>query len=201
MRTKLRWQVVIPVLGITTALGVWQALSQNSAAQVEKTAGDRQSSIQAFAVVASVLMSPRCLNCHIPGESPLQGDAGTPHNMNVKRGSDGRGTPAMRCSNCHQEENSSQLHGPPGRSGWRLPPPSMPLAWQGLTIGELCRSVRDPATNGNKNPAQLIEHVSEDPFVNWGWNPGPGRSIPPVSHEEFVSAVTAWLDAGAYCPQ
>ena len=157
-------------------------------------------SLRAFTVVVSVLTSPRCLNCHIPGASPLQGDAGAPHNMNVKRGPDGRGTPAMRCSNCHQDQNSATLHAPPGRPDWRLPPPDMRLAWQGLSVGEICRAVKNPATNGGKTPAQLIEHVRDDPFVNWGWNPGPGRSIPPASHDEFVTQMTAWLQTGAACP-
>jgi len=157
-------------------------------------------SLRAFAVVAAVLTSPRCLNCHVTGDSPLQGDSGTPHNMNVKRGADGRGTPAMRCTNCHQDQNSAQLHAPPGRPDWRLPPPTTRMAWQGLSVGEICRALKDPATNGGKTAAQLIEHVREDRIVNWGWDPGPGRSAPPVSHEEFVAQVTAWLQNGAACP-
>jgi len=158
-------------------------------------------SLRAFSVVASVLTSPRCLNCHIPGDSPLQGDSGATHNMNVKRGTDGRGTPAMRCTNCHQAENSSQLHAPPGRPDWRLPPPTTRLAWQGLTVGDICRVLKDPASNGGKSPEQLIEHVRDDRFVNWAWDPGPGRSIPPVSHDEFVAQVTAWVQGGTACPQ
>jgi hypothetical protein len=157
-------------------------------------------SLHAFAVVASVLTSPRCLNCHVPGDSPLQGDSEAPHNMNVKRGPDGRGTAAMRCTNCHQDENSQHLHAPPGRQDWRLPPPSMRLAWQGLTVGEICRALKDPAKNGGKSPAQLIEHVRDDHFVNWGWNPGPGRTTPPVSHDEFVAQVRAWVQTGSACP-
>lgn len=162
---------------------------------------DNDESVRAFRVVASVLTSPRCLNCHIPGDSPLQSDAGVAHNMNVKRGPDGRGTPAMRCTNCHQEENSSQLHGPPGSPDWRLPPPTMRMAWQGLSIGDLCRTLKDPEKNGNKSAPQLIEHVRDDRLVNWGWSPGVGRSIPPVSHDEFVTQLTSWLQTGAACPQ
>lgn len=158
-------------------------------------------SIRAFSAVASVLTSPRCLNCHIPGDSPLQGDAQTPHNMNVKRGPDGRGTPAMRCTNCHQETNSPQLHAPPGRPDWRLPPPSMPLLWKGLSIAGICRAVKDPASNGGMTTTQLIEHVRQDPFVNWAWNPGPGRTLPPLTHDEFVARFTEWIETGAACPQ
>lgn len=162
---------------------------------------EHEQSLRAFTVVASVLTSPRCLNCHVSGETPLQGDSGTPHNMNVKRGPDGRGTPAMRCTNCHQDQNSTTLHAPPGRPDWRLPRPEMRMAWQGLTVGEICRALKNPATNGGKNPEQLIEHVRDDRIVNWGWDPGPGRSIPPVSHDEFVVQVTQWVQTGAECPE
>ena len=54
--------------------------------RVSAQSSDDTESLRAFAVVASVLTSPRCLNCHVPGDSPLQGDMGTPHNMNVRRG-------------------------------------------------------------------------------------------------------------------
>lgn len=158
-------------------------------------------SLRAFSVVASVLTSPRCLNCHVTGDTPLQNDAGTVHNMNVKRGPDGRGTPAMRCTNCHQDQNSQQLHAPPGRPDWHMPPPEMRMAWQGLTVGDLCRTLKNPATNGGKSSQQLVEHVRDEPLVNWGWNPGPGRSVPFISHEEFVSVFTEWVQTGANCPE
>ena len=107
----------------------------------------------------------------------------------------------MRCTNCHQDTNSQLLHAPPGRPDWRLPPPSMPLVWKGLSIAGICRSVKNPATNGGMTMAQLIEHVRDDPFVNWAWNPGPGRSLPPISHDEFVAWFTEWVQTGAACPK
>lgn len=175
--------------------------TQASQAPARPAENDEAQSLRAFSVVASVLTSPRCLNCHVSGDSPLQGDSGTPHNMNVKRGPDGRGTPAMRCTNCHQDQNSTTLHAPPGRPDWRLPSPDMRMAWQGLSVGEICRTLKDPARNGGKTTDQLIEHVRDDRIVNWGWDPGPGRSIPLVSHDEFVAEMTAWVQTGAACPQ
>jgi hypothetical protein len=88
----------------------------------------------------------------------------------------------MRCSNCHQESNVAALHAPPGAPGWRMPSAATPMAWEGLTTRQLCRAVKEPATNGNKSLNDLIEHVTSDQIVNWGWNPGPGRSVPPLSH-------------------
>jgi hypothetical protein len=158
-------------------------------------------SVRAFAAMASVLTSPRCANCHIPGDSPLQGDESTPHNMNVKRGPDGRGTPAMRCANCHQNENSRTAHAPPGAPNWRLPTPSTPMAWQGLSTGELCRALRDPARNGGRSLPQLVDHFATERLVLWAWNPGPGRTLPPLSHDQFVERVKQWIATGAACAE
>lgn len=161
---------------------------------------DEATSVRAFAAVATVLTSPRCLNCHVSGDSPLQSDSETPHNMNVKRGPDGRGTVAMRCTNCHQEKNSLQPHGPPGAPDWRLPPPAARMAWQGLSVAGVCHSLKDPAKNGERDLSKLLEHVRDDHIVNWAWNPGSGRSRPPISHEEFVDQFTTWAQTGAACP-
>ena len=172
-----------------------------SVAAASRPEDDTEASVRAFSAVASVLTSPRCVNCHIPGDSPLQGDAGTPHHMKVKRGPDGRGTPAMRCTNCHQAENSMTSHAPPGAPNWRLPPPSMRMAWQGLSTGELCRTLKDPMKNGGLSLPQLIEHFQNERLVLWAWNPGPGRMPPPLSHDEFLVKVTEWIEAGAACAE
>jgi len=186
---------------VVSGLAFWSVCGREDRGRVSAQSPDDDRSLRAFSIVASVLTSPRCVNCHIAGDSPLQGDSSLVHTMNVKRGPDGRGTPAMRCTNCHQDENSQQLHGPPGRPGWRLPPPDKRLAWQRLSIGDLCRTLKDPTTNGGKSAAQLIEHVRDDRFVNWGWDPGPGRSIPPISHDAFVAHFIEWVQNGAECPQ
>ena|SRR6202158_2166110 len=162
----------------------------------------REVGIRAFREIAVVLKSPRCLNCHVPGESPLQGDHGQVHNMKVARGTDGEGgSPTMYCSNCHQETNVSTFHAPPGATGWRMPGSATRMAWQGLTTAQLCRSLIDPATNGKRSLQDLIEHVAADKIVNWGWNPGSGRTVPPLSHEQFVERVKEWAAAGGPCPE
>lgn len=199
MKAKNSLRRVTPALvGLLALLLFFLAVGERR--HVFAQASNDADSIRAFSAVASVLTSPRCLNCHVPNEGPLQGDDNHSHTMNVKRGPDGRGTPAMRCTNCHQDTNSRYLHAPPGRPDWRLPPPSMPLVWKGLSIAGICRSLKNPATNGGMSTAQLIEHVTHDPFVNWAWNPGPGRSLPPISHDEFVARFTEWVQTGASCP-
>lgn len=82
-----------------------------------------------------------------------------------------------------------------------MPAAATPMAWQGLPEGGICRALKDPQINGKRSLAELIKHVSSDKIVNWGWNPGPGRSLPPISHEQFVDAVKAWVAAGAPCPE
>jgi hypothetical protein len=131
----------------------------------------------------------------------MQGDDSHVHNMRVERGPDGGGTPAMRCANCHQDSNVETPHGPPGVAGWRMPGTATPMTWQGLTTGQVCRSLTDPATNGKRSLADLLEHMTADHIVNWGWNPGPGRSLPPLSHSEFVERVRVWVEAGGPCPK
>jgi len=36
--------------------------------------------------------------------------------------------------------------------------------------------------------------------VLWGWAPGDGRTLPPLSHEEFTKQFRAWIDGGAAIP-
>lgn len=154
---------------------------------------------QAFLEVAEVLQSPRCLACHLAGDAPLQGDDGHRHIMNIRRGADGRGTPALRCTACHQAANSAVLHAPPGAPDWRMPPPRTPMAWQGLPPEALCESVKDPARNGGRSLAALEDHLRSDPIVGWGFDPGPGRQPPALSRGELVARFAAWRAAGAPC--
>ena len=153
-----------------------------------------------FAALVPVLRHPRCMNCHSQGDYPRQGDDGHPHTMNVRRGPVGFGVTSEKCNTCHQDHNLAGSHLPPGAPGWRLPPPSMPMIWQGLTDAQLCESIKDPKQNRNRNLDQLVEHLTEDKLVMWGWNPGEGRTPVPILHDEFTAKVKQWQAAGAPCP-
>jgi cytochrome c5 len=155
----------------------------------------------AFNHAWTVFVSPRCQNCHPSGDAPLQGDDGHVHIQDVKRGGDGRGVYGMRCNTCHQVTNLPGANMPPGNPKWSVPPANMKMVIQGETAGEFCRQLKDPAKNGHRTLAQIIEHVSLDDLVGWGWNPGDGRTLPPLSRPEFVAAMKAWVDNGAACPQ
>ena len=90
------------------------------------------SSFEAFRKATAVLRHPRCMNCHIPGDQPLNGAAGEPHPMLLKRGADGQGAAVLRCSTCHQETNGEMPHSPPGAKDWKILHPKP--AWPGLAL-------------------------------------------------------------------
>lgn len=161
---------------------------------------DSVESVTAFMTVYKVLMSPRCMNCHPSGDIPLQGDDSHLHTMFPKRGKDGKGVYAEKCSNCHQPTNTPGVHTPPGNPNWHLPPANMKMVFQGRTPAQLAKQIKDPAQNGHKNMQQLLEHAS-DTLVMAAWNPGEGRTLPPMSHEEFKKAWETWLKKGAYVPR
>jgi len=156
--------------------------------------------LAAFDTVQAVLQHPRCQNCHIPGDSPLQLDAGVAHAQNVQRGPDGKGAPGLPCATCHAEANPPASYGPhmpPGAPNWHLPPPERKMVFIGLSKADLCATVKDPRRNGGKDFAALV--VSHDQLVLWGWAPGVGRQPVPIPHDAFVAAVKTWIGGGAPC--
>ena len=185
------------------------ATSSNSAHAVVAAAGADGGAAKSDAAAAragfnrawTVFDSPRCRNCHPSGDAPLQGDDGHVHIQDVKRGPDGIGVYGMKCGTCHQAANLPGANMPPGNPKWSLPPANMKMVIQGETAGQFCRQLKDPAKNGHRTLTQIIEHVSSDELVGWGWNPGDGRTLPPLSRPEFVAAMKAWVDNGAACPQ
>lgn len=158
--------------------------------------------LQSFAVVQKVLQHPRCQNCHIPGDAPLQFDEGRVHGQNVKRGLKGRGAAGLHCGTCHETENppaSYGAHMPPGAPNWMLPPPEHKMVFIGLSGAELCRRLKDPAENGHRDLKGLRRHL-DDKLVVWGWDPGVGRAPVDVPRAQFLSAFERWAAAGAPCP-
>lgn len=160
---------------------------------------DSIESAQAFLEVYKVLMSPRCMNCHPAGDRPLQGDDSHIHIMNVRRGKDGKGLYALKCSNCHQPENTPGMHTPPGNPKWQLPPADMKMVFQGRNAHDLALQIMDYNRNGHKNKEQLLEHA-RDTLVKAGWNMGEGRPAPPLTYDAFLTAWDTWINKGGYAP-
>jgi len=139
------------------------------------------------------------MNCHSTGDFPRQGDDGRPHSMDVRRGPDGSGVKAVKCSACHQNQNTAGIHTPPGAPGWHLPPAGNPLIWEGLSDRQLCELLNDTKHNGNRTPQQIVVHMS-GPLVSWGWHPGEGRAPIQMPQNEFLAKVREWAASGAACP-
>src|SRR5437016_14430167 len=179
----------------------WISATESQAATATVAAVPASGDETLFTAFVSVLRNPRCMHCQSQGDFPRQGDDGHPHAMNVRRGPDGHGVTAEKCSTCHQDHNLAGAHLPPGAPNWGLPPAKTPMIWQGLTDAQICQSIKDPKQNKNRNVDQLVEHLTSDKLVMWAWDPGEGRLPVPLSHDEFSAKVKQWADSGAPCPK
>lgn len=189
------------LLAMLVAGAVSYAIEMRSTSAKTETAAkpvvDKDRSIAAFRQVAAVLRHPRCINCHTATDFPRQGNDHHPHLMNVRRGGDDHGVPAMRCNSCHQDFN--QLNGVPGAPKWGLAP--LAMKWEGLNDHELAEALKDPARNGRRSLEEMAHHMAHDELVGWGWHPGAARDAIPVSREEFVKQLRLWIETGAVSPE
>jgi hypothetical protein len=213
--TDPRWQkrvrrdLKLTILCVALCAGGTIYFSKASASGAEepinvtelRRATDLSEGQEAFLAAYKVFMHPRCMNCHPVGDVPLQGDDSHLHTQNVKRGPEGKGKYALKCANCHQLANLPGNNMPPGNPNWHLPPPEMRMVFQGKTPRELALQMQDPKLNGGKTLDQILHHVSEDKLVLGGWNPGDGRTKPPLTHAEFVQKMRTWIENGAPAPK
>ncbi|MES2755135.1 MAG: Isoquinoline 1-oxidoreductase subunit [Pseudomonadota bacterium] len=171
------------------------------AAGFAQIANRDERSVALFNEMGKVLTHPRCVNCHPRTDTPLQGDTGQRHEPVVFRGKDGAGVPGLECATCHGPANVAFANGTgsiPGDPKWHLAPASM--AWEGKSVGDICRQLKDRTRNGGKTLAQIAEHNAHDHLVGWGWNPGKGRQPAPGTQARFGDLTKAWIAAGAKCP-
>lgn len=181
---------------VSTALMFSSLLLNHGAPMAQGTADG------GFGPIYRVLTHPRCLNCHPNGDTPRQDLDARVHEPPVKRGPDGRGIAGAQCMDCHQAKNYAPS-GVPGAPNWHLAPLSM--AWENLSPGELCRALLDRRKNGGKDLEALVDHLTRDELVAWGWAPGTDvdgkvRAPVPVPKPEFNRMVHAWARSGASCP-
>jgi hypothetical protein len=154
-------RLVIWLLGGAGALLAATATAQAPA--------DGEASVQAFRRMTEVLRHPRCMNCHPSGDVPRQADDRHRHRMLVARGPDDRGTPTLKCSTCHQTANTADGR-VPGAPHWQLAPRSM--GWEGLSDGDLCRVLKDPAKNRGRSVQALVDPHDGGPARAMGVEPG-----------------------------
>ncbi|HAA23758.1 MAG TPA: hypothetical protein DCP28_35145 [Cytophagales bacterium] len=152
-----------------------------------------------FDVMMSVLTHQRCVNCHPSDDVPKQGEDRHAHRFDITRGNS---TGPTNCNTCHQAENND-FSGVPGAPDWSLAPHSM--RWEGLSRIEIAESMMDPERNGGRTAEDIMHHLTEHELVLWAWEPGikadgTPRELPPVSKENYVAAVKAWIEEGAVIP-
>lgn len=155
-----------------------------------------------FEEVGKVLTNARCMNCHPAGDHPLQGDDSHEHVPPIWRAETGHFE--VSCSGCHSGQNftlheAATYRSIPGHPRWGFAPLSM--AWEGKSLGDICRQLKDVQRNGGRDLAALQEHIAKDDLVAWGWNPGEGRKPAPGSQQAAGELVQAWIDSGAECPR
>ena len=200
LRATLRSRSLYGGVAILVGTALLMLLACSLSAQTG-TKPEAAASRAAFLQFYRVLTSPRCQNCHPAGDAPLQGDDSHVHLQNVKRGADGHGVTAMRCDTCHQAANLPGAHLPPGNPKWSLPSSEHKMVFAGRSPGELCRQIKDLKQNGGRSLEKLLEHVANDDLVGWGWNPGDGRTVPPLSRMDTVEQIKIWIAGGAACPE
>jgi alcohol dehydrogenase (cytochrome c) len=168
-------------------------------------------------------------NSSFPQDYPRQGDDRHPHYYGVLRGDvipfetaqktgnvyPGIGTPFERCTFCHGTKNDPATGIPgttnpenPGKPFWVLAPASM--AWESspgvpLSGRRLCTTLLNKKLNGNRDPKDLLAHIEDESFVNWGFSPGTRpngqpRTTPPISHQALIQAFKQWIAEGTPCP-
>jgi len=190
---------------LVSAIVVAAALLVNSSGAETNPAAQ---GVAAWEQVYSVLTSPRCINCHTATNYPQQGDDRHRHVANVVRGPEGKGVPGLNCAGCHQETNADST-GVPGGHNWHLAP--LEMRWQDindrpLSSAAVCRQLTDRSRNHNLDGPGLLKHHEEEPLVKWAWNPGrrpdgTARTLPPLTHEQFIAATRRWVEAGTPCPK
>ncbi|MEM6723852.1 MAG: hypothetical protein AAF598_07420, partial [Bacteroidota bacterium] len=180
----------------------WLGTSLHSTPDFPKDEKASEVPSDAFDTMMEVIAHKRCVNCHPSDDYPRQGEDSHLHLFDVQRGKDGHGLAALSCETCHQEENN-YISGVPGAPNWHLAPRSM--GWSGLSKAEIAQAMMDPAKNGNRSPTEIEKHLTEDPLVLWVFEPGVNydgipREKPPVSKQDYITAVKEWIDGGAVIP-
>ena len=187
--------VLLAVIATSVAYGASSGVELKDAGEFSGIKNKKERSVALFTEAGTVLQHPRCINCHPSGEGPLQGESGTRHEPPVGRG---LGPVGMRCRTCHGVDNFDP-GGVPGATQWLLAPRKM--SWEGLSLGEICEQIKDPERNGRRSLREIVEHVTDDHLVGWGWSPGAGREPAPGSQETFAGLIGAWVKTGAACPE
>lgn len=201
------------ILTLLLTVPVWAApaLGDEAAPPPPPGSVSEAEGLEAWTRIEAVVTHPRCANCHTgPDNLPMwtiTGEAKTrPHGMNIHGGESRMGAETLVCSTCHVTSTSANEapHAPPHAGiDWQLAPVEM--QWFDKTGPEICAQLKDPARNGDRDGAGLIEHLTHDAelkgFIPWAFAPGGGREPAPGTFEGHVRDMQLWVAAGQPCPQ
>lgn len=165
--------------------------------------------LAAWENIHTVLTHPRCINCHVGADNvPLWGTQDEPgriHGMAINAGNSRIGAEGLSCKACHQKStraNSVPHAAPHTGIDWQLAP--VEFQWTDRSSAEICAQMRDPARNGGRDEAGLIEHILDDAeligFITWSFDPGAGRDPSPGSLQAHLDDMADWTAAGMPCP-
>jgi mono/diheme cytochrome c family protein len=195
------WRPARPDVSVLRAFGAAAAACAVLAIELARpSAAQERDGAAIFRQMATVLQSPRCMNCHTREDFPRQGDDRHRHTFHVTRGPANTGAAGLHCATCHQTVNQA-ASGVPGAAGWRLAP--LRMAWEGLSVADLCRALLDPHKGGMRTD-QFVPHFGTS-LVRWAWEPGRDRtgrerSKPPIPYDQFIALTRDWVATRAACP-
>jgi hypothetical protein len=158
-----------------------------------------------FLQVADVFHHPRCVNCHVEGNTPKQSDSRELHRP------DGRGIPPQRndnCTRCHSSSPTTPGYDAPvapvvgTAQPWSMPPASMAFEdssrMGGLRLpGDICRMIKQNAGSAQA----VVDHLTSDDLVLWAFAPD-NDLMPahPQGHASFLQTMQQWAQQGGDCP-
>lgn len=165
--------------------------------------------LAAWDSIHAVLTHRRCLNCHVGADNvPLWGTAAVPsriHGMAINAGDSRIGAETISCNACHHTSiRANAVPHAASHTGmdWRLAP--LEFQWTDRSSAEICAQLRDPARNGNRDAAGLVEHILHDAeeigFITWSFDPGAGREPAPGGLQAHLEDMATWTAAGMPCP-
>lgn len=158
-----------------------------------------------FLQVADVFYHPRCVNCHVEGNTPKQRDARDLHLP------DGRGIRPQRgdnCTRCHSSSPTTTGYDAPvapvvgTMQPWSMPPASMAFEdssrMGGLRLpGDICRTIKQNAGSAQA----VVDHLTTDDLVLWAFAPDNGLTPAfPQGHASFLQKMQQWVQQGGDCP-
>ena len=97
--------------------------------------------------------------------------------MNIRAGESRLGVEFIPCQTSHttkngdwENTNATPQAAPRVAAFWQLAPVEADWFWRSSV--QICKQLRDPARNGDRDMMELAAHLDHDVILHWAWNPG-----------------------------